>query len=134
MDEFCIIGSGDPSGLRLRGSRPRPDTLRLAVTGQVDMSNASYLRAGAHEVVDAGQAAVFELDLAGVPMLDSTGVGTLVACRAAAQRVGMRFAVVATRPIVYRILQTVGLLEALNVSGPAGPNGGESDRLPAAGE
>lgn len=97
------------------------------------MSNASYLRAGAQEVVDAGQAAVFELDLAGVPMLDSTGVGTLVACRAAAQRVGMRFAVVATRPIVYRILQTVGLLEALNVSGPAGPNGGESDRLPAAG-
>lgn len=133
MDEFSIIGSGDPSGLRLRGSRPRPDTLRLAVTGQVDMSNASYLRAGAQEVVDAGQAAVFELDLAGVPMLDSTGVGTLVACRAAAQRVGMRFAVVATRPIVYRILQTVGLLEALNVSGPAGPNGGESDRLPAAG-
>jgi anti-sigma B factor antagonist len=122
VDEFSIIGSGDPSGLRLRGSRPRPDTLRLAVTGQVDMSNASYLRAGAQEVVDAGQAAVFELDLAGVPMLDSTGVGTLVACRAAAQRVGLRFAVVATRPIVYRILQTVGLLEALNVSGPAGPN------------
>jgi sigma-B regulation protein RsbU (phosphoserine phosphatase) len=66
-------------------------------------------------------------------MLDSTGVGTLVACRAAAQRVGLRFAVVATRPIVYRILQVVGLIEALNVSMSAEPNGGESGRLPAAG-
>jgi anti-anti-sigma factor len=76
---------------------------------------------------------VLELDLAGVSMLDSTGVGTLVACRAAAQRVGLRFAVVATRPIVYRILQTVGLIEALNVSTPARPNGGAGGRLPAAG-
>jgi hypothetical protein len=40
---------------------------------------------------------------------------------------------VATRPIVYRILQMVGLIEALNVSVSAEPNGGEGGRLPAAG-
>jgi anti-sigma B factor antagonist len=133
VDEFTITGSADPDGLRLRGSRPRPDTVRLAVTGAIDVSNASLLRAGVQDAVDAGEAAAFELDLAGVPMLDSTGVGTLVACRAAAQRVGLRFAVVATRPIVYRILQVVGLIEALNVSVSAEPHGGESGRLRAAG-
>jgi anti-sigma B factor antagonist len=133
VDEFTVAGSGDPGGLRLRGSRPRPDTVRMAVTGQIDMSNASHLRSQAQELVDAGEAAVFELDLAGVSMLDSTGVGMLVAFRSAAQRMGLRFAVVATRPIVYRILQTLGLLEALNVSTPAETNGGEGGRLPAAG-
>ncbi len=97
------------------------------------MSNASHLRAWVQEAVDAGDVAAFELDLAGVPMLDSTGVGTLVACRAAAQRVGLRFAVVEARPIVYRILQVVGLVEALDVSMPAQPTGGEGGRLPAAG-
>jgi anti-sigma B factor antagonist len=119
VDEFSITGSGDHGGLRLRGSRPRPGTVRLAVTGEIDMSNASHLRAWVQEAVDAGDVAAFELDLAGVPMLDSTGVGTLVACRAAAQRVGLRFAVVEARPIVYRILQVVGLIEALDVSMPA---------------
>jgi anti-sigma B factor antagonist len=133
VDEFTITGSADPDGLRLRGSRPRPDTVRLAVTGAIDVSNASLLRAGVQDAVDAGEAAAFELDLAGVPMLDSTGVGTLVACRAAVQRVGLRFAVVATRPIVYRILQVVGVIEALNVSVSAEPNGGERGRLRAAG-
>jgi anti-anti-sigma factor len=92
VDEFTITGSGDRDGLRLRGSRPRPDTVRLAVAGEIDVSNASRLRAEVQEAFDAGEAAAFELDLAGVPMLDSTGVGTLVACRAAAHRVGLRFA------------------------------------------
>ena len=133
MDEFSIAGPGDPGGLRLRGSRPRPDTVRLAVTGEIDMSNARQLLAGVREIVAVGEAVVFELDLAGVSMLDSTGVGTLVACRAAAQRAGLRFAVVATRPIVYRILKMVGLLEALNVSRPAEPSGGEGGRVSAAG-
>jgi len=133
VDEFTITGTGDPGDLRLRASRPRPDTVRLAVTGEIDMSNASRLRAGVQETVDAGEAAAFELDLAGVPMLDSTGVGTLVACRAAAQRVGLRFAIVATQPIVYRILQVVGLIEALNVSMSAEPSGGEGGRLPEVG-
>jgi len=76
------------------------DTVRLAVAGEIDVSNASRLRAEVQEAFDAGEAAAFELDLAGVPMLDSTGVGTLVACRAAAHRVGLRFAVVETRPVV----------------------------------
>jgi anti-sigma B factor antagonist len=107
--------------------------VRLAVTGHIDVSNASQLRGRAQQLVDAGEAAVFEVDLAGVSMLDSTGVGMLVACRAAAQRVGLRFAVVAPRPIVYRILQTLGLLETLNVSMPAEPNDGQGGRLPAAG-
>jgi len=133
VDEFAITGSGDSGGLGLRGSRPRPGTVRLAVTGEIDMSNASRLRAGVQEAVDAGDPAAFELDLAGVPMLDSTGVGTLVACRAAAQRVGLRFAVVEPQPIVYRILQVVGLIEALDVSMSPEPNGGEGGRLPVAG-
>jgi hypothetical protein len=63
------------------------------------------------------------LDLPGVPMLETTGGGALVAFRAAAHRVGLRFAVVATRPIVYQILQMVGPIEALNVAMPAEPNG-----------
>jgi anti-sigma B factor antagonist len=130
VGESTITGSSDPGGLRLRGSRPRPDTVRLAVTGEIDLSNASHLRAGVQEAVDAGEAAAVELDLAGVPMLDSTGVGALVACRGAAQRVGLRFAIVATRPIVYRILQLVGLIEALNVSMSPEPNGGEERPAP----
>jgi hypothetical protein len=70
-------------------------------------------------------------------MLDSTGAGTLAACRTAAQRVALRCAVVATRPMVYRILPVAGSIEALNVSRRAGPTavtvggdagGGRADR------
>ena len=51
-------------------------------------------------------------------MLDSTGAGTLVACRAAGRSAMRRRG---DRPVVYRILPVAGWIEALNVSGWAGP-------------
>jgi hypothetical protein len=41
--EVTISGLRDPGGLRAAG--PRPETVRLAVTGAIDLSNASRLQA-----------------------------------------------------------------------------------------
>lgn len=56
--------------------------MRLVVTGDVDMSSAGELReAGSKAVADDLDVRV---DLSGVTFIDSSGVGALVAIRAAA--------------------------------------------------
>jgi anti-sigma B factor antagonist len=50
---------------------------RIAVAGEVDVSNASELRDAVEKVFSASPDAV-EIDLAEVPYIDSTGIGVLV--------------------------------------------------------
>lgn len=55
----------------------------LAVSGEVDLSTAAQLRAAGIAAVAAPECTALTLDLAAVQFLDSSGVGALVAIRAA---------------------------------------------------
>ena len=50
---------------------------RVAVSGEVDVSNASALRDALDEQLSSGEGAL-AIDLADVPYIDSTGIGVLV--------------------------------------------------------
>ena len=51
--------------------------LRIAVAGEVDVSNADELREAADKALATNPASL-EVDLAEVPYIDSTGIGVLV--------------------------------------------------------
>ncbi|MEU6411791.1 STAS domain-containing protein [Microbispora sp. NPDC046933] len=89
---------------------------RVIACGEIDMSTAGQLHEGVLGVLRRQRPSRIEVDLAGVTFLDAAGIGALVMSRAAAARVGCRLTVVNPRPMGYRLLQVVGLLEAFGLA------------------
>ena len=91
--------------------------LRIAVDGEVDVSNAEELRAQ----IDAGLAdeknQQIEVDMAQVSYIDSTGIGVLVGSAHKAQDSGRVFQVLNPQPNVLRILGLLGVDEVLGLKG-----------------
>ncbi|MCH3944048.1 MAG: STAS domain-containing protein [Atopobiaceae bacterium] len=87
---------------------------RLAVTGEVDVSNASRLR----EALDAAlgsKPSTIEVDLAEVPYIDSTGIGVLVGSAHRASEQDSGFEVVSPQKNVSRVLTLLGVGDELHV-------------------
>lgn len=95
---------------------PSPDTARVAVIGEVDLTTAPVLRDRLLTVLHDEAAAVLDVDLAGVSFLDCTGISALVAVRNAAARTGRQMRVTHPRPIVRRVLDLTGLLGVLTAT------------------
>ena len=91
--------------------------LRIAVDGEVDVSNAEELRAQ----IDAGLAEEatqeIEVDMAQVSYIDSTGIGVLVGSAHKAKDSGRIFQVLNPQPNVLRILGLLGVDEVLGLKG-----------------
>lgn len=87
---------------------------RIAVSGEVDVSNAAELRAEIEKVAAEAPCAI-EVDLANVAYIDSTGIGVLVGAAHAAAKAGYAFAVVNPQANVKRILGLLGVEKDLNV-------------------
>ena len=87
---------------------------RLAVVGEVDVSNASKLRDALDSAL-ASKPSTIEVNLAEVPYIDSTGIGVLVgsAHRASEQKAG--FEVVSPQRNVSRVLTLLGVGDELHV-------------------
>lgn len=90
------------------------DVASLAVSGEVDVSNAAELRSEIERVAAEGPASI-ELDLSDVAYIDSTGIGVLVGAAHAAAEAGRTFAVVRPQANVKRILGLLGVEKDLNV-------------------
>lgn len=90
------------------------DTQRVAVTGEVDVSNAAEVRS-AIEAALAEKPARLEVNLAEVPYIDSTGIGVLVGAAHAAAEGGYSFAVVNPQANVKRVLGMLGVEKDLNI-------------------
>lgn len=99
-------------------SVPAPDNYVLAVTGEVDISNADRLREHIDMVLEQPCEKI-SLDLAQVPHVDSTGIGVLVGAAHRAADRGRSFAVVNVQPNVLRIVQLLGVDKEIAVSGAA---------------
>ncbi len=91
------------------------NTVTLAVTGEVDVSNASELRAQADTVLADGFTGELVVDLSQVPYIDSTGIGVLVGTAHRAQEAGASLAVANPQKNVERVLGLLGVSADLNI-------------------
>jgi anti-sigma B factor antagonist len=98
----------------------------IVLHGEVDYATALDLRAAISATISAGDVDMITLDLAGVTLLDSTGVGTLVVARRICDDLQIGFRVCDPNPFVAKLFTVVGVAEVLGV--PLAP--GVSPRLP----
>jgi anti-anti-sigma factor len=99
------------------------DDVVVAVTGEVDMLNASRLRAALHEAVARAGTGTIVLDLGEVTFLDSTGVQALLDGYHSAMVAGGRLTVRGARGTAYRVLQIVGLTRIFGLAPDCSPPG-----------
>ena len=96
--------------------RSRGDGAELALSGDLDMSATFVLE----PVLDRLLADVpneLVLDLAGVPFVDSSGLGLLIATHERADRAGVDMAIAGAGPEIQRVFQIAGLDGVLPVRG-----------------
>ena len=94
---------------------------RIAVFGELDHDSAYPLERAVVHVLREQRPAHLELDLADVPFLDTGGIKVLLRCRADARQLDCRLAVTNAQPLVYRVLEIVGLLEPFGMAGATAP-------------
>ncbi len=88
----------------------------LSVTGELDLSNAECLCSAVAGVLRERAPRQIDVDLAGVSLMDCSGVRALLLCRQAASLGHCRMRVVRPRPMVHRVLKITGLLGLLELS------------------
>lgn len=94
---------------------PSPETYTIAVTGEIDISNAGKLRDAIDLALEQPTERV-ELDFAQVGYIDSTGIGVLVGAAHHAKDHGKSFGVVHAQPNVLRVAQLLGVDEEVGIT------------------
>jgi anti-anti-sigma factor len=103
--------SSAPLGIDV--SCPSPGTARLAVAGEIDLSNSDLLHVRLLNVLSMLHPRHIEVDLAEVTFLDCSGLTVLVVAGQAAARIGCRLRITDPQPAVRRVLDLTGLLDVL---------------------
>lgn len=88
-------------------SRPHPDTVLLAVRGEIDTLTAAAFSAAAQQLVTA-QGDVLVMDLTEVRFLASSGLAVLISAARRAEQRGLRLQLVVTSRAVRRPLEITG--------------------------
>jgi anti-anti-sigma factor len=88
--------------------------------GEIDMTSVGALADTVTTVLAQESPSHIEVNLAEVTFMDSSGVNALVACRAAAERVGCRITVSHPQPPVRRILGITGLAAVFGLTSSQG--------------
>lgn len=91
----------------------------VQVHGEIDMEVADEVLATLRSTLDGEPPERIIVDLYDVTLLDSTGVGALVAAYKEAAERGIRLVVINPRGIVQRVLRIAGVLDTLSSTGPA---------------
>ena len=86
----------------------------ILVSGEVDVSNADELRSALDGCLGSDVTDV-TVDLAGVPYIDSTGIGVLVGAAHRAAEKGVRLEVARPQRNVARVLGLLGVSSELNI-------------------
>jgi anti-anti-sigma factor len=94
-------------------SCPSPGTVRVAVAGEIDLSTVDVVRAGLLRTLAAHLPHRIEVDLAGITFLDCSAITALVVVAEAAARIGCQLRITNPQPIVRRVLDLTGMLDAV---------------------
>ncbi len=86
----------------------------VVLSGRLDVSSASDVRAALHEAIDLG-AGDLVVDLAGVDWVDATGLGVLLGADRRAKQLGRRIVLRDAAPRVRRILRVTRLHRVLTL-------------------
>ena len=112
----------------------RPRVVRVTLTGELDLATA-YTFDRRLLAIEQTQPALVLVDLRGLTMLDSAGLGRLVSAQRRARRGGWRLVLVRGGRVIQRVLQTTRLNEHLDIVrdpetalGDGGGAGGGSGR------
>ncbi len=100
--------------LEIDETEPRPGAVRVTLAGELDLASAYAFDRRLLEI-ESRQPAIVVIDLRGVTMLDSAGLGRLVSAHRRARRGGWRLVLVRGGRVVSRVLQTTRLDEHLDV-------------------
>jgi anti-anti-sigma factor len=109
----------DVGGLRMSAYvlELKPDHISVRLTGDLTSALVSDLQAALKNALDNGASDVrFDLELTAV--LDSSGMGLLIATSNSLVRVGGRMQVINVSPDIHRLLQCMRLTARLNVTAP----------------
>lgn len=91
------------------------ETQHVVACGEIDVSNASELRAEIEKALSEGSPRRLEVDLSEVAYIDSTGIGVLVGSAARAREEKIDFALIRPQKNVARILKLLRVDDELNV-------------------
>jgi anti-sigma B factor antagonist len=86
----------------------------IALSGRLDVSAVSEVRAALHRALDLGTGDLV-VDLAGVELLDATGLGVLMGADRRAKLIGRRIVLRDAAPRVMRILRVTRLHRVLTL-------------------
>lgn len=115
----------------LQAFAPRGSTLEISVgpcargevvivaRGELDCDTAGELRSAITVLLNRGGVHTIGLDLRGVDLIDSNGLGTLVAAQRICQGLGVRLRLVAIGPSAARVLGVTPLRKAPLNDAPA---------------
>jgi anti-anti-sigma factor len=84
-------------------------SVEISPRGEVDASNATTIRQAVEAALAEARPRRIRLDLREVTLLDSAGIGILVACHGAAAEHGAMFVVTNPSPIIHRQLRVSGI-------------------------
>jgi anti-anti-sigma factor len=94
----------------------RGDAVELGLSGDLDMS-ATFALEPVLDRVLAQDPRRLVLDLGGVPFVDSSGLGLLIATHERASRAGVDMAISGAGPEIQRVIHIAGLDDLLPVQG-----------------
>jgi anti-anti-sigma factor len=93
-------------------------TIEIAPSGEIDLDNAHMMRDAVNDALNSTGPGKICLDLQRVMLIDSIGIGILVACFHAAAASGVKLVVSHPAPTVYRQLWVSGLVGLLGCAEP----------------
>lgn len=96
-------------------AKPSPERYVVAVTGEVDISNADKLRKSIDLALEQPTEEVC-LDFDEVAYIDSTGIGVLVGAAHHAEEHGKRLAIVNAQPGVMRVAELLGVDREISIT------------------
>ena len=94
-------------------------TVEIAPSGEIDLDNAHVMREAVNDALTTAAPSKICLDLQRVMLIDSIGIGILVACFHTAAASAVKLVVSHPSPTVYRQLWVSGLVGLLGCAEPA---------------
>jgi anti-anti-sigma factor len=102
---------GEVDGLTARLEAPDSGTVVMRLDGELDLATRDQLVLAVRAVLPTFHPDTLTLDLGGVSVLDSAGIGALVSCWKLAQDSGCALSLRNPRPLAYAQLRLTGLLD-----------------------